>query len=269
MNLLILSENVRADDSSYVVSDHRARHIIEILKLGVGSNLRAGLLNGPQGVARIISIANNTVALDFLESTESVDLGSVDIICAVPRPKSLRKVLYICAMMNVRRLTLTRASRVDKSYLQSPLLTPAGYLPILLDGLAQGGRTRLPEISLQPLLRPYVEDALTEVVRVNPDATYLIAHNDDASNLSDFHIELTSPVTVAIGPEGGWTPFEVDLFLNAGFQKFTLGPWTLRVEAAVTAALAQVELRRQVQTVDTSVEQIRPICASPIPPIRV
>jgi 16S rRNA U1498 N3-methylase RsmE len=37
-------------------------------------------------------------------------------------------------------------------------------------------------------------------------------------------------------------PFEVELMTGCGFERFTLGRWMLRVESAVTAALAQVEL---------------------------
>ena len=47
---------------------------------------------------------------------------------------------------------------------------------------------------------------------------------------------------IAIGPEGGWVPFEIEIMKNIGFQSIHLGPWTLRVEHAVTAALAQIIL---------------------------
>ena len=48
----------------------------------------------------------------------------------------------------------------------------------------------------------------------------------------------------AVGPEGGWVPFELNLMQSLGFNPFTLGRWTLRVEHAVTAALSQIELMR-------------------------
>jgi hypothetical protein len=54
------------------------------------------------------------------------------------------------------------------------------------------------------------------------------------------------PVEIAIGPEGGWIDRELETFQEAGFQPVRLGPWILRVETAVTAALAQIELLRRV-----------------------
>jgi RsmE family RNA methyltransferase len=51
---------------------------------------------------------------------------------------------------------------------------------------------------------------------------------------------LTEPVTLAIGPEGGWIPYEIDLLGKAGLQPVQLGERILRVETAVTALLARL-----------------------------
>jgi len=49
---------------------------------------------------------------------------------------------------------------------------------------------------------------------------------------------------IAIGPEGGWVPFEIDLLQAHGFTPFTLGPRTLRVEVAVPYALGAISRSR-------------------------
>lgn len=46
---------------------------------------------------------------------------------------------------------------------------------------------------------------------------------------------------VAIGPEGGFSPQEQEALIAAGFQALRLGPFVLRSEVAVTAALAQLQ----------------------------
>src|SRR5205823_2651848 len=48
---------------------------------------------------------------------------------------------------------------------------------------------------------------------------------------------------VAIGPEGGWVPFEIDLLRGRGFTPFTLGPRPLRVEVALPYALGMLRAR--------------------------
>ncbi len=47
-------------------------------------------------------------------------------------------------------------------------------------------------------------------------------------------------VTLAIGPEGGWTGAEITSAERAGFQQVSLGRLILRTETAVVAALASV-----------------------------
>ena len=52
------------------------------------------------------------------------------------------------------------------------------------------------------------------------------------------------PMVLAIGPEGGWVPFEVELLEAHGFQRFTSGPRVLRVDTAVSFLLGQLALCR-------------------------
>ena len=47
-------------------------------------------------------------------------------------------------------------------------------------------------------------------------------------------------MTLAIGPEGGRIPYEIDLLAKAGLQPVQLGARILRVETAVTALLARL-----------------------------
>lgn len=46
------------------------------------------------------------------------------------------------------------------------------------------------------------------------------------------------PVVLAVGPEGGWTPAEVEMAIAAGFQSVSLGARVLRAVTAPIAALA-------------------------------
>ena len=54
--------------------------------------------------------------------------------------------------------------------------------------------------------------------------------------------EIVSPTLIAIGPEGGLLPREVNRFLDKGFQAVNLGPRLLRVETAVSAVLGRLSI---------------------------
>jgi 16S rRNA (uracil1498-N3)-methyltransferase len=52
-----------------------------------------------------------------------------------------------------------------------------------------------------------------------------------------------TPITIATGPEGGWTPAEIALAIDCGFEAVSLGSGILR---AVTAPLAALAIARAV-----------------------
>ena len=58
-------------------------------------------------------------------------------------------------------------------------------------------------------------------------------------------VELPEHLTALIGPEGGWSEAEVELFLKVGLQPITLGPHILRAETAAAACLAGLQGVRQ------------------------
>src|SRR5712675_1862856 len=51
-------------------------------------------------------------------------------------------------------------------------------------------------------------------------------------------VPMRTPITIALGPEGGMEPAERDLFIGAAFLPVKLGPGTLRFETAGVAAVA-------------------------------
>lgn len=249
MNLIILTEADALGDGLYELSDKRAEHILSVLKCTPGSTVEFGLLNGPVGVAEIESIDESTVKL-LVQRTNPAPITSptIDIICAVPRPQTLKKVLLISAMMGVRHLHLVRANRTEKSYLQSPMMELENQLPHLIEGLSQGKFTRLPSVTLHSLFRPFVEDTWPDIKLASGDGSVLLLADADTSKtvLELPQLKRAQNVTISIGPEGGWIDYEIEHWRRLGFRPFCLGPWVLRVEHALTASLAQVTLANSV-----------------------
>jgi len=249
MNLLILTEKDATGQHMYCIDDHRADHIRHVLKLVPGDHLEVGLLNGPQGTGLVESVSSDAITI----RTEQLEMIAepvpiIDLICALPRPQTLKKVLVTSAMMGVRRLYLVRANRVEKSYFQSPLLQSQNYERHLIEGLSQGKLTRMPEVSIHDRFRRFFEDNLREDYSDDSDSLcQLLPDPECETSLAGVYprdADLSSSVLLAIGPEGGWVPFEIELMERIGFQRFKLGRWVLRVETAVAAALAQIELLR-------------------------
>lgn len=249
MNLIIVTERDIIDSNHIRLNDNRAEHIRSILKSAPGDRIEIGLLNGGTCTAQIDKVDETEIILSFQEFKKpaySSDTG-LDLICALPRPQTLKKVLLTSAMMGVRSLHLIRANRVEKSYYHSPLLEKSNYNRFLLEGLSQGRNTRMPSVHIHQRFKPFFEDTLPELEKsyqIQP--LKLLPDMESGNILRDIYQTAQKNVIAAIGPEGGWVPFEIELMQKLDFKLFSLGNWTLRVETALTAVLAQIELCRSI-----------------------
>merc|ERR1719291_1292203 len=150
------------------------------------------------------------------------------------------------AQLGVRRITLTNACRVEKPYFSSQATDPAKYVPELTEGLEQACCTRMPEVRVEMRLKPFLEDALDslcppgEVLRLlcHPGAasTPVAEAVAAARSAAPAPPRRTGPpprgVLLAVGPEGGWVDFELDLLRSRGFEQVSLGPRVLTTDVA-------------------------------------
>jgi 16S rRNA (uracil1498-N3)-methyltransferase len=64
------------------------------------------------------------------------------------------------------------------------------------------------------------------------------------NSFMDYNLAPNDQISLAIGPERGWTAQEEELLESQNFQKVFLGPSVLRVEIATFAALGQLAMMR-------------------------
>ena len=91
-----------------------------------------------------------------------------------------------------------------------------------------------------PLLGPVVE--LAQALQTVPATNLRLIAAPRALPLSSFadRIATAQGVAVAVGPEGGFTPEELDRALELGYSAVGLGPAVLRTETAALAAVTLV-----------------------------
>ena len=240
MNIIILTENDFVENKIYKIFDDRFTHIKNILKSETGDIIEIGFLNSSIGTAKIFEIRENSILLEIINLREKIEIfPKIDLICALPRPQTLKKVLNTCATMGVRNLYLIRSEKVVKSYFDSPLLNEENYSKYLIEGLSQGKRTDIPKVSIHNKFKVFFENDFEEI---SNNLTCLLAHPNTEKYLNKIPLDRSNNIILAIGPEGGWNDFEINLMEEKGFIKYKLSESILRVENAVTAALAQIEL---------------------------
>jgi 16S rRNA (uracil1498-N3)-methyltransferase len=238
VNLLLIDPGELRSDGTCVIADRRMHHLRTVLGVEVGSTVKAGVLGGALGTGEVIAIDGDGITLRLALTNSPSRPLDVELLLAVPRPKVITRTIEIAASFGVRRIDMTNAWRVDKSYLRSPRLDPVALTLAARFGAEQGATTHLPEIALHDRLM-----ALLDARFPSADGSAelrLIAH----PNAPPIEQVVTSrtPVVLAIGPEGGWIERELETFVERGFRPVSLGAPILRVEAAVASALGQLLL---------------------------
>ena len=234
MNLLLLEEADFIAADRVILRDRRLTHMQEVHRSEVGDSLRVGRINGLMGSAELLRLEAGEAELRVnLDQPPPAKLP-LTLVLALPRPKMLRRVFQTVATMGVAKVILVNSYRVEKSFWQTPFLEPEAIREQLILGLEQARDTVLPEIVIEKRFKPFVEDRLPTIAE---GTLGLVGH---PGNFPPCPRALSEPVTLAIGPEGGWIPYEIDLLAKSGLQPVQLGERILRVETAVTALLARL-----------------------------
>jgi RsmE family RNA methyltransferase len=238
VNLILLELGDTNRDGEATLTGARARHVIDVLKAVPGNAVRIGMLNGALGSGTVTAITDGTVSLRCAFDEAMHPRPRVDLLLALPRPKVLRRLWAQLAALGVGQIILTNAERVERNYFDTHVLTEACYRPLLIEGLQQARDTWLPAVSVHKQFRVLIEDDLAVLF---PDGHRLVAH--PARDRSDADLTTTGVnerVLLAVGPEGGWNEFELNLLAAHGFRPFDMGGRTLRTDTACIALLALV-----------------------------
>jgi RsmE family RNA methyltransferase len=242
VNLILFERHELSDSASVTLTGTRARHMLDILHVAAGHQVRVGIVDGPAGVGVVRSIEAGAVTLAVTLETSAPARPSVDLLLALPRPKILRRLWAQIAALGVGQVIVTNAARVERDYFDTHLLRPESYGPLLVEGLQQARDTRLPTVSVHKRFRVLVEDDLATLfpsglrLAADPGAALSIqaAVRDRRGN------DPGGRVLLAVGPEGGWNEFELRLLAQHEFRAVGLGSRTLRTDTACIALLALV-----------------------------
>lgn len=238
MNLILLETADMTGRGIATLTGPRARHAIDVLQAAPGKAVRIGMLNGPLGSGTVTAVTDHTVTLNCSFDAEERPRPRVDLLLALPRPKVMRRLWAQLAALGVGHVMLTNAERVERNYFDTHVITEACYRPLFIEGLQQARDTWLPTVSVHKQFKVLIEDDLP---RLFPGGRRLVAHPGSGNAAAGLTAARPSErVLLAVGPEGGWNAFELQLLAAHGFHAFDMGGRTLRTDTACIALLVLV-----------------------------
>jgi RsmE family RNA methyltransferase len=235
MNLILLFEEDFTGPQRHVrLSGRRHAHVRQVHRAVVGDELCVGLAGGPIGTGRVTVLDDRWLEMEVTFRRAAPPPLPIILVLALPRPTVLKRILGTVTAMGVKQVILFHSYRVEKSYWKSPALDKDNIHARLVLGLEQARDTILPEVTVQPLFKPFVEDVLPGV---SSHTLALVAH---PQSVDPCPRGVKTPVTLVVGPEGGFIPYEIEKLTALGFTPVCLEERILRVETAVTALLSRL-----------------------------
>jgi 16S rRNA (uracil1498-N3)-methyltransferase len=210
----------------YVVSGAEAHHISTVRRFGPGDRVVLFNGDGNEYAAEVVGVAKKAVTLNVL-SVAAIDRElAFPLVVASALPKGDR------ADFLVEKLTELGATRFIPLVTARSVVVPKEsavekFRRAVIEASKQCGRNRLMIVDA-----PQKWDAFA--TRGDLPQTRFVLHT--APGLPRL-ARCVGGATVAVGPEGGFSPDEVAAAFAAGWQAVSLGTRVLRVEtAALTAA---------------------------------
>jgi len=215
-----------------------AEHLSRVLRARVGQEFDITTGNGVRR-GRITSIAQDRVEFELGDEIPAPVAGQVTVALSIFKFDRMEWAIEKCTELGAKRIVPLIARRTEAHLAAAAAKRVDRWRRIALQAAEQSRRISPPEIS-EPL-------KLKEALALSGTTRIVLSEAETEAMLKD--ILQSHPnddeVVIALGPEGGWTDDELELFQEAGWISASLGNTILRAETAAVASLAVVlaELR--------------------------
>jgi len=218
--------------NTYTLNEEESKHCVRVLRLSTGTIVN--LVDGVGGffTAEIIADHPKKVVLSILHTEQEYKKRNHYLHIAVAPTKNIDRLEWF----------LEKATELGIDEV-TPIITDRSERRIVKDDRLNKVITSAVKQSIKAY-HPKLNEATTfnDFLKQPFEGEQLIAHCIDNTE-KKFISELVIPLQkylILIGPEGDFTPEEVDLALNKGFKPLTLGENRLRTETAALAACFEI-----------------------------
>lgn len=222
-----------SEDLELSIENHR--HAIQVLRLKMDEKLI--LFNGKGGeYLTTLNHIDKRKSQVHIESFTSVDRESplhITLALATIKPDKMDFALQKAVELGVSVIQpmMTSRSVIKIKRLEKKMQHWQG---VIIAACEQSGRTVIPQLNEPLVFEKLLENSTSTCITMLPDATQKITH---------LKLDDKKPITLFIGPEGGFTNQEEKLMQQHAFQAVNFGCRILRAETAVIAGITACQIQ--------------------------
>ncbi len=222
--------------SSITLASNQAHYLRSVMRLVGGDAVVLFNGHGGEYQCRIEQLVRDHCSC-WVESFSAVNRElphRVHIVQAACRSEKIETVLQKGTEMGAASFHIVRSERstlkLDGVKLKKRLQR---WQQIIIEAAEQSGRCLIPELHWIQALSAAPAHGLCFILHPEPTASSWQQERAAMQQADD--------ITLAIGPEGGWSQRDIGALNAAGFSCLTFGPRIMRTETAAPALLAAIQ----------------------------
>ena len=221
-----------------VLPENAANHLARVLRLDIGDTCVLFNGDGDDYPARLVELSKRVVRVELGHGIAIHNESPLRLVLlqGVARGEKMDLILQKATELGVAALQPLYSQRsevkLDGARADKRL---AHWRGVVVSACEQCGRARVPDVALPLPLGKTLASLRSGGLR-------LILDPDADATLPQITLEVSQPVYLAVGPEGGWSPQDLEQLGAAGFRGVRLGPRVLRTETAGIAAIAALQV---------------------------
>jgi len=218
-----------------LLPDEQAHYLRNVMRLAAGEPLV--LFNGKGGEfhCRIEQLArqHSSCLIESFSDISREMTRRVHIIQAACRSEKIEIVLQKATELGAASFQIVRSERSSLRLDGAKLIKRIQrWQKIIIEAVEQSGRTAVPEVNWHNGLMDIDQRGLCFTLHPETNMSWREQRNS---------MSIATDITLAIGPEGGWSTNDIDRLTQNGFQTLGFGPRIMRTETAAPALLAAIQ----------------------------
>jgi len=209
------------------LTGQNAAHLARVLRARVGQEFDIAVGDRVRR-GRITSVAEDRVDFALGEDLAIGEAQPITLCLAVFKFDRFEWAVEKCTEIGVAKIVPVIARRTEPHLAKAATKRRERWEKIAREAAQQSRRSSVPEIA-EPV-------KLKIGIASSPGLRIVLAENERQVMLRD--VVAPEPLALAVGPEGGWTPEELEEFDTQGWKRASLGETILRAETAAIAAVA-------------------------------
>lgn len=217
----------RVEGDRAFLLDQNAAHLFRVLRVKPGQEFEV-VAGGELHLGTVVFAAEHQVEFHLGPLIPSAALPDVTVYLSIFKFDHMEWTLEKLTELGVAKIIPVIAQRSGSHLVKAAPTRLPRWRKIVHEAAQQSRRVAPPKIG---------EPSALENIAASGNRIVL-SETEDSMTLKAALAGCSPPLTLAFGPEGGWSPDEIEFFQQGGWKSASLGHTILRAETAAIAAVA-------------------------------